>query len=195
MEKLIFRKKGTAIICLILGVFAVLFYPNNAPVSSREVAQLIEFEKKGQDMPADSPFLDETPRIDEEAASDEKKEDPGEQNYEILLSSNGHCRTLPQNLWVMLLGIYIFLLLFNLSFELEKRKKLRWFWEALYTMLALLAWYNFDQCRGNSWFAQSVIFNGIIIYSFYLYFWSNKIKKSGPKPKLENEMQEKLDLR
>lgn len=128
------------------------------------------------------------PQISEEAAETVKeKEDQGKENYEILLKGNNHCRSLPQNLWVFLLGAYLFLLIFNLSFEFEKAINIRWFWESLYTILALLAWFNYDQCRTNTWFAPAVIESGIIIYAYYLYYF----KRANRKKKLESSQEEK----
>lgn len=126
------------------------------------------------------------PQIDEEAA-EIVKEDQGKENYEILLEGNNHCRSLPENLWVFLLGAYLFLIIFNLSFEFEKAGNIRWFWESLYTVLALLAWFNYDGCRTNTWFAPAVIESGIIIYAYYLYYF----KRANRKKKIESSQEEK----
>jgi hypothetical protein len=167
------RKKIIKKALVVLAVFSLMFFldvtlaaENNEPV---------QFEIKKENVSSDSPFLNPEPRIDEQAA-EIIKEDGGNKNYQLLLKENSNCLSLPQGAWVMLLGAYIFLLIFNLTFEFGKRKEPQWFWEALYTVLALLAWYNFDECRKNNWFAQSVIVEGIVIYSFYLYFFGQKIK-------------------
>ncbi len=160
---------------IILAVFFVIFFlditlaaENNEP---------LKYEIKKEDLKSNSPFLNSEPRIDQQAA-EITKEDEGEKNYAILLGENGNCVSLPQSAWVLLLGAYIFLLVFNLTFEFGKRKKLQWFWESLYTVLALLAWYQYDSCRTNSWFAQSVIIEGVVIYYFYFYYFSQKIKNN-----------------
>lgn len=159
----------------ILVVFSVMFFlditlaaENNKP---------LKYEIRKEDLKSDSPFLDPEARIDNQAV-EITKENEGEKNYAILLGENGHCASLPQGAWVLLLGAYVFLIIFNLSFEFRKRKKIQWFWESLYTVLALLAWYDFDECRQNNWFAQSVIIEGIVIYGFYFYYFSQKIKNN-----------------
>lgn len=158
---------------LILVVFSMMFFLD--VTLAAENNEPIKYEIEKGDLKSDSPFLDPQARVDKQAA-EITKENEGEKNYAILLGENGHCASLPQDAWVLLLGAYIFLLVFNLTFEFGKRKKLQWFWEALYTILALLAWYDFDGCRQNNWFAQAVIIEGVIIYAFYFYYFDQKIK-------------------
>ncbi len=196
MINIYFDKKLKKIISkaiIILAVFFVLFVLNFSLASENDNGP-INFEIKKENLPVDSPLLDPKPRIDNEAASI-KKEDAGKNNYEALLKENGRCASLPQNIWVMLLGAYIFLIIFNLSYKIEKTKYIHWSWESFYTILALLAWHNFDECRKNTWFAPAVIESGIIIYLFYLYFWNKLTKKIQITIELENEKQEKLDLK
>ena len=178
-------------IAAIAVIFSAIVFLDFTAASSEESAGVIEFEKKLEDLPKDSPFRDQEARIDSGAAAVEKK-DNGRENYEILLSQNGGCFSLPQNMWVIMLAAYVFLLIFNLTYKLEAAVKLRWFWEGFYTVLALLTWYEFDGCKSNTWFAQSVILIGIIIYAFYLYYFSNRPKTSRTKKEEENIKQEKL---
>lgn len=166
---------------VILAVFSMMFFLDFTSAAENNGA--IQFEIKKENVSPDSPFLNPEPRIDKEAASIEKT-DEGEKNYEILLKQNNHCASFPQSLWVMLLAAYVFLLIFNLTYEFGKNEKLRWFWEALYTILALFAWFKFDECRQFSWFAQSVILEGIIIYAFYLYYFN---KNHPAVPHIEKE--------
>lgn len=186
-------KKIISRIIIISAVFSVLSV-SDISLASENSNEPVNFEIKKENLPADSPFLNPEPRIDSEAASIEK-ESKGEENYEILLQGKNHCASLPQNLWVLLLGAYIFLIIFNLSFRFEKTKHIRWFWESFYTILALLAWYNFDECRKNTWFAPSVIESGAIIYAFYFYFRNKFIKKTPPNAESPAEKQERLDLK
>jgi hypothetical protein len=158
---------------IILAVFSVMFFLDKTLAAENNDA--VQFEIKKENVAPDSPFLNSKPRIDQQAA-ETVKDDQGKKNYTTLLKENSACQSLPQGAWILLLGTYVFLLIFNLTFEFGKREKLQWFWEALYTILALLAWYNFDECRQNNWFAQLVIIEGIIIYGFYFYFFDQKIK-------------------
>lgn len=111
------------------------------------------------------------PTVGEEAASIEKEE--GEKiNSRDLISS---CNSLPENMWILVFGAYLFLLVFNLTYGIDKEKGTRWFWEALYTILALLAWESFDECRTNTWFPKITIMTFAIIYLYYLYYFNNKL--------------------
>ncbi len=141
-------------------VFVCLFSAN--VVLAGEKDEIIRFEIKKEDLSPNSPFLNSKPRIDTEAAMTEK---------------NAVCRSLPESWWVVLLAAYVFLLIFNLAYEFEKTRKKRWFWEAFYTLLAVLAWKKFDGCDQYVWFVQSVLINGFIIYSFYLYYLNKASKK------------------
>jgi hypothetical protein len=175
-------------------VFLTIFTLDSTLAQEKPSNNEINFEIKKDNLAPDSPFRDSQPRIDQGAA-EIVKESEGAKNYQILLSENNHCASLPQNIWIILLGAYLFLIIFNLSYEFEKTRKIHWFWESLYTILALLAWYNFDECRKFTWFAPSVIESGIIIYAFYFYFRNNFNKKSPQNVETSNDKQEKLDLK
>ena len=173
-------KSNIAKIALIAAVFSVMIFLDVSMAATETNPGVVEFEKKKEELPANSPFLDKTPRIDQEAASVEKetaKENTGEKNYEILLDENRNCRSLPQNFWLLIFAAYLFLIIFNLLYEFEEREDPQWFWESAYTLLALLAWYNFDACRLHSWFPATILETGIIVYSFYLYFLRKRIPK------------------
>ena len=110
--------------------------------------------------PSDMKISDDfAPRIDSEAALVVK-----EDNQIIPL-----CQTLPGELWILLLAAYLFLLFFNLFYDFEHAKKIRWFWEGFYTLLALGAWYFYDECHQNIWFPLYVLRLGVIVYLAYLY--------------------------
>ena len=108
------------------------------------------------------------PRIDDEAASTVRE-------YSDSISLSKEKDAYPQNFWVFLFGTYVFLMIFNLSFDLEKKKKLQWFFEAILTFLAIFLWDNLDITRDNSWFPAVVLESGIIIYAFYGYFFRKKL--------------------
>lgn len=116
-----------------------------------------------------------TPRIDEEAAMTvrEKVMVSGE---EEMKSETQKKATYSEQFWVFIFGVYLFLLVFNLSFNFEKSKKIQWFWEAFYTFLAVFAWDRLDFPRTNGWFPGAVMEAGIIIYAAYFYFLNNKIR-------------------
>jgi hypothetical protein len=177
-------KNTLAKVAAIAVIFSAIVLLNFTAASDEESTGVIELEKKLEDLPEDSPFRDQEARINSGAAAVEKKGN-GRENYEILLSQNGHCFSLPQNMWVMMLAAYVFLLIFNLTYKLKEAAKLRWFWETLYTALALLAWYEYDACRTNAWFAQSVILIGAIIYFFYFYDFNKRLSPPAKKTELE----------
>ena len=123
--------------------------------------------------PRVSPFADPTPRIDDEAASIVSERE------EVVCASGKAvpiCASLPAEVWIFILAAYLFLLVFNLSYDFGKAKKIRWFWEGLFTLLAIYAWYAYDGCRTFIWFPLYVMKLGIIIYLFYIYLTVEKLK-------------------
>lgn len=123
--------------------------------------------------PRVSPFSDPTPRIDDEAASVVRESEKAIRNSR---KSTPICATLPAEIWIFLLVAYLFILVFNLSYGFGKSKKIRWFWEGLFTFLAIYAWYGYDGCRTFIWFPLYVMKLGIIIYLFYIYLMADKLK-------------------
>ncbi len=150
---------------------------------------ILEFELKRDELAPHSPFLDPSARVGEEAAAIEKTSE-GQENYHRLLNEKTSCFSLPQNFWVVILAAYVLLLIFNLTWDLNKAQKIRWFWELFYSFLFLLIWFQFDECRQNNWFAQSLILIGLIIYFFYFYYHSRLISQISLANKEENEAQE-----
>ena len=106
---------------------------------------------------------DFSPRIDEEAAAIVRETETAP-----------ICATLPGELWILLLAAYLFLMFFNLFYDFEKSNSLHWFWEGLYTLLALWGWYVWDQCHQNLWFPLYVLKLGTIVYLVYLYLFYKK---------------------
>ncbi len=131
----------------------------------------IEEENQGPDI---------TGRIDEEAAMTVReeikvsREKMGDENFSE--SRNLKKEIYSEQFWVFIFGAYLFLLVFNLSFNFQKSQKIQWFWEAFYTFLAVFVWDQLDFPRTNSWFPGAVMEAGIIIYAAYFYFLNNKIK-------------------
>jgi len=89
------------------------------------------------------------------------------------------CRTLPTYLWIYLLLAYVALLVYNFSSTFKKATTPQWFWEKLYTALALLAWYVFDGCRAYPWFPLTILKAGVILFVAYVYLLEKK-KKNEP---------------
>jgi len=98
-------------------------------------------------------------RIDEKAAFAVREEN---------ITREIDCAKWPEKFWIFLFGIYLFLLIFNLSFGLKEKKR-QWFWELLLTLLALWTWKKLDICEIHRWFYYCVLESGVIIYFFYAY--------------------------
>lgn len=99
------------------------------------------------------------PRIDESAAMvvvEEEVRTPA-------------ARSLPGELWLFLLLAYGALLVFNFSATFERVVSPQWFWELLYTLLALVSWYTLDPQGLFLWFPFLVIKLGLIIFALYVY--------------------------
>ena len=107
------------------------------------------------------------PRIDNEAAAIIR----GDEKIKLTEEKNIYS----QNFWMLLFGAYIFLMIFNLSFDFRKKQKLQWFFESVLTFLAIFVWDQLDFGRENAWFAGVVLESGIIIYGFYFYFLKKKL--------------------
>ncbi len=101
------------------------------------------------------------PRIDEEGAFISREDYSLEK--EII------CGAFSENFWIFLFGVYLFLLVFNLSAQPKKSGAIRWFWELIFTFLALGTQEKLDPGGCYRWFSFCVVETGVIIYSFYLY--------------------------
>ncbi|MFH0969523.1 MAG: hypothetical protein V1804_03390, partial [Patescibacteria group bacterium] len=126
------------------------------------------------------------PRIDDEAAYTER---PAFTPKEATADKGD---IYPQKFWVFLFGAYLFILLFNLSFGF-KSGKTQWFWEIVYTFLAIFAWDKLDVARNNIWFPKIIAETGIIIYLFYFYHLQKRIEFNSESEKEDSSpKQEKL---
>lgn len=175
----------------ILVVFATMLFLDSSLVFSQKDSDIIHFEKNRENLSDDSPFLNPKPRLDPEAASKEKMDDIGRQNY-LVINLNNKCWSLPQNIWVLLAGAYLFLLVFNLVWDFEKSRRIHWFWETFYTLLALLAWNAYDGCRQHTWFPMLILEIGLITYAFYFYFASRRARAANENTKKEPEKTARL---
>lgn len=126
-----------------------------------------------------SPFADPAPRIDEEAASIVYENEEADCDSSAAVPP---AAALPAGAWIFLLGAYIFLLLFNLSADFGKTRKIRWFWETVFTLLALSAWFVYDPSRSFTWYPLYVLKLGLITYLFYIYFFIGKKEKNKTEP-------------
>ena len=107
------------------------------------------------------------PRIDSGAAM---IENTGNQ----CLIYGGACASLPTSLWIGLLVAYIVLLIGNFAYGFRRSTSVQWFWEAIYTLFALWAWYLFDGCGTHIWFSLYVLKFGAVIFGLYLYLFTQK---------------------
>ena len=119
-------------------------------------------------------FVASGERIDEEAASIEKNE-KGEVVEETGTVAKKNESQYSKSFWLFLLTAYVFLLLFNLTFNFEKEQKVQWFWEAVYTFLAIFVWDQLDFKREFEWYPGAIMQVGIVIYVFYFYFFRKKM--------------------
>jgi hypothetical protein len=77
--------------------------------------------------------------------------------------------SLPRVLWLFLLLAYIALLVFNFSYTFRTVTSPQWFWESLYTVLTLGAWYVLDPFMVHLWFPLALVKSGLIVFILYLY--------------------------
>ena len=155
-------------ICLIFCL-AVAFFLFQQPVLAKASETNLQVKVVS---PSEEKVEKSIPRIDDEAASI-VKEDEVEKPISIKApEKKGNIYS--QNFWMLLFGFYLFLLIFNLSFEFGKKKKLQWFWEAVFTFLAIYVWDNLDITRSNTWFPGVILESGMVIYAFYFYFLNKK---------------------
>ena len=103
------------------------------------------------------------PQIDKGAAMMDDTEN-------VCLVYGEACASLPTSLWMMLLLAYMILLVGNLVYGFRRSLRVQWFWEMIYTVLAILAWYIFDECRIALWYPLYVFKMGVFIFAVYLYF-------------------------
>ncbi|MDP3956970.1 MAG: hypothetical protein Q8Q10_00515, partial [bacterium] len=89
------------------------------------------------------------------------------------------CATLPIGIWVFLLIAYAALLIFNFSYTFERAIRPQWFLEAVITVLALVAWYAWDECHANVWFPFAIVKFGLIIFALYAYLLEKKLSLEG----------------
>jgi len=185
-QKFIKRIALRLALVVFIGLFVtdLLFVPR---ADSSEIdSQIKIISSQIADTPEDTSISGNlNPRIDSEAAMIER-----------VIRSTPACWTLPGELWIFLLVAYLFLLFFNLFYDFEKSHEIypvrspsyleqnviptevgvtsngvRWFWESLYTLLALWGWYVWDACHESIWFPLYVIKLGTIVYLVYLYLF------------------------
>lgn len=162
--KQIWRQQGVVLAIGLLLVVEILSLFSNAGVPALPVGDDL-FEAR----PISEPLLRlseiDGPRIDSSAAV--VVVDEAWQNEPV-------APKFPGELWVFLLFVYVALLIFNFSSTFEKAVTPQWFWELLYTILALLSWLALDPLGLYPWFPLMVIKSGLIIYITYLYLLEKK---------------------
>lgn len=103
---------------------------------------------------------------------------PGEE-VEGAVAGEEECVPVAWWIFALILLTYLFVMYFNLFYRIEESKNVRWFWEAVYTVLALVGWYYLDRCRTNVWFVYVMLISGFILYLVYLYLFKKKINRDG----------------
>lgn len=106
---------------------------------------------------------------------------PGEVQGEEEVAGETECIPVPWYYFAIALAVYALIMLYNLFYKFKEREDIRWFWEALYTILGLAIWYFFDRCRTNTWDVYGTIIGGFVIYLFYLYLFKKKVSNSNIK--------------
>ncbi|MCD6149508.1 fibronectin type III domain-containing protein [bacterium] len=91
------------------------------------------------------------------------------ENGEVAGEHGRDCKGQSWWIWALALIVYAILFNFNNFFGEQKRERIRWFWEALYTIVALSLWNMFDQCHINIWFPCLIIIIGLSSYGYYLW--------------------------
>ncbi|MEK9151566.1 MAG: hypothetical protein AAB547_02955 [Patescibacteria group bacterium] len=120
------------------------------------------------------------PRIDDEAAmivADESAElsRSSRRSSCATQAAVSPCPTLPIGIWIFLLAAYVALLIFNFSYTFRQAARPQWFWETLYTALALIGWYAWDGCRDHIWFPFAVVQFGLITFAIYAYLLEKRL--------------------
>jgi len=178
-EKILpFIKKNSLIVLLVLFLvvdifFSMLSFKNQQNIQKHQLGQKTFLQKDSlknfntKNIPKISDI--KGPRIDDQAASIER--------VAVCDSGEKTCQTLPTGIWMFLLIAYGVLLIFNLTYGFKEATKIQWYWELIYTILAITAWYAWDSCGNtNIWYPEFVLKAGIVIYGIYLYFFNKKQK-------------------
>jgi hypothetical protein len=121
-----------------------------------------------------STFTGEPP-ADEPGEEIESEESPATQegSGEILGVSDSEepkdqCQSWPLIKWVLALIAYLGILNFNNFYRVEFDQRVRWFWQLIFTILIVVVWTIFDECRLYTWFPTVSIFTGLASYMLYL---------------------------
>lgn len=172
----LFAKRNSFLLLLVLFVsvdmfsYALLFSQNNQITKRKNFIpkySLVNFDVNN--IPKISNI--KSSRIDDRAASIEKR------TYNNFEEKKSYHSYLPIKMWVFLFLVYVALLIFNLAYNFNYAVKPQWFWELLYTLLAVTTWYLFDQCKENIWYPVFILKSGSLIYAVYLYFFTKKQKQ------------------
>lgn len=151
---------------LLVEVWSLMVVSPIAPITEEEAQS--EMTLKISDI--------DGPRIDDEAASIVVDEDKVAPQATVIF---------PGEFWIFLLLAYVALLIFNLSYTFEKVIEPQWFWESLYTLLALTAWLFLDPTALYTWFPFMVIKLGLIIFALYVYLLEKRGVPDSKEPKTE----------
>jgi len=104
---------------------------------------------------------------------------PGEEG-EGEVAGEEECVPVAWWIFALMLLAYWVVMYFNLFYRMKESENIRWFWEAVYTILALVGWYYLDRCRTNVWFVYAALVSGFILYLIYLYLLKKKMESAAP---------------
>ncbi len=125
----------------------------------------------------------------EEIGAGAGQEESGIQGEETgTVAGKEECAPVAWWIFALMLIAYWIVMYFNLFYRIKEGENIRWFWEAVYTILALVGWYYLDRCRTNVWFVYISLISGFILYLFYLYLFRKKMNRD------DNPDQAKLPL-
>lgn len=108
---------------------------------------------------------------------------------EVAGAEEALCESWPLWVWIVLLILYAALFNFSSFREIKEANKIRWFWQAVYTIAALVIWYFFDKCRMYQWFPLVVVIIGMVSYWYYLHILRNSVRQNNPEIEDTNRQQ------
>lgn len=191
MQMLMTRLKGVckshlvAVLLVALAITEVISLAALIETPSRPDTVSYRGEEQGTVAPQTTLRISDIrgPRIDDEAAMIVVEESP---ETALAAQAVSACSTLPVGIWVFLVAAYVALLIFNFSYTFRQAREPQWFWEALYTFLAIVGWYSLDDCRAALWFPFAIVKFGLIVFALYAYLLEKKLSA-------ERELMEKTE--
>jgi RsiW-degrading membrane proteinase PrsW (M82 family) len=76
------------------------------------------------------------------------------------------CTSLPNEVWLFLIGAYLALLIFNFKEAYKQQKPIGGVFEIFLSGMFLILWASFDNCHSTYWFPLLLLKSGLIVYIF-----------------------------